>query len=277
MLKFKTLIVILSAVVLSACVTAPPSKDFTTFISADPHSILIVPVINHSEEVEAADLFLTTLPVPLSEKGYYVFPINMVKKVMEEDGLGDPMLVHSADTTRLAELFGADSVLYVEILEWTNKYSVLAAGVQVHFLYTIKDGRDGKLLWQDEENLYVDRSQGGSGNLLADLIVTAVVAATDSLSSDYTYVADSANAAAIYAPGQGIPAGPYSALYRVDTKEFQANGSGRLSDATSSALSYQADPNANMKEETEDKETDEKEATIEADTIVDTNTDSNSK
>ena len=155
MSKLKLTILVVIAAMLSACASTPNSKDFTTFIAADPHSILIVPVINHSAEVEAADLFLTTLPVPLSEKGYYVFPTNMVKKVMEEDGLADPMLVHTADTTRLAELFGADSVLYVEILEWTNRYSVVAAGVEVHFIYTIKDGRDGKLLWQDEQKLYV--------------------------------------------------------------------------------------------------------------------------
>jgi len=252
MSKIKLAILIASAAILSACATPPASKDFTTYIAADPHSILIVPVINHSAEVEAADLFLTTLPVPLSEKGYYVFPTNMVKKVMEEDGLGDPMLVHSADTTRLAELFGADSVLYVEILEWTNRYNVLAAGVEVHFLYTIKDGRDGKLLWQDEQQLYVDKSQGGSGNLLADLIVTAVVAATDSLSSDYTYVANSANAAALYAPGQGIPAGPYSALYQGDKNDFPANGSGMISDATARATAYQEDPNEGMADAAEE-------------------------
>lgn len=257
MLNTKSIIILLLTVILSACASAPNPKDFTTFHAADPHSILIVPVINHSEEVEAADLFLTTLPVPLSEKGYYVFPTNMVKKVMEEDGLADPQLVHSADTTRLALLFGADSVIYVEILEWTNKYSVLASGIQVHFLYTIKDGRDGKLLWQDEQNLYVDTSGGGSGNVFADLIVTAVVAATDSLSSDYTAVANSANAAALYAPGQGIPAGPYSPLYQGDTTDFPANGSGRISDATTSAISYQADPNINMKKD--DSEADEAE------------------
>ncbi|HPF45490.1 MAG: DUF799 family lipoprotein [Alphaproteobacteria bacterium] len=249
--NIKKFVALFSAIILSACATAPESKDFTTFISADPHSILIVPVINHSEEVEAADLFLTTLPVPLSEKGYYVFPTNMVKKIMEEDGLGDPLLVHSADTTRLADLFGADSIIYVEILEWTNKYNVLSAGVQVHFLYTIKDGHDGKLLWQDEQNLIVDKSQGGSGNIFADLIATAIVAASDSLSSDYTYVANSANANAIYAPGQGIPAGPYSALYKSDTKQFPASGTGRISDASVLATSYQADPNVNMKDKEE--------------------------
>ncbi|MBT5767637.1 MAG: DUF799 family lipoprotein [Kordiimonadaceae bacterium] len=251
MSKLKLTMLVVTAAMLSACVSTPNSKDFTTFIAADPHSILIVPVINHSAEVEAADLFLTTLPVPLSEKGYYVFPTNMVKKVMEEDGLGDPMLVHTADTTRLAELFGADSVLYVEILEWTNRYSVVAAGVEVHFIYTIKDGRDGKLLWQDEQKLYVDRSGGGSGNVFADMIVTAIVAASDSLSSDYTYVANGANAAAIYTPGQGIPAGPYSALYQGDKNDFPANGSGMLSDATVSAASYQADPNEGMRDVSE--------------------------
>src|SRR5687767_9914919 len=98
-------LVVAITTVLGACATAPASKDYTAFMTAKPRSILIVPVINHSSEVEAADLFLTTLAVPLAERGYYVFPTNMTKKLMETDGLSDPQLVHSTDTRRLGALF----------------------------------------------------------------------------------------------------------------------------------------------------------------------------
>jgi hypothetical protein len=72
-------------------------------------------VVNKSVDLNAADYFLSTVPIPLAERGYYVFPVNLVKRVLEDDGLADAFLVHSADPARLAALFGADAVLYVAI------------------------------------------------------------------------------------------------------------------------------------------------------------------
>ena len=69
-------------------------------------------------DVTAPDYFLSTVPIPLAERGYYVFPVNLVKRVLEDDGLSDAVLVHSADPKRLAALFGADAVLYVTIERW---------------------------------------------------------------------------------------------------------------------------------------------------------------
>jgi hypothetical protein len=223
------------AALVSACAGAGPvSKDYTAFHAAAPRSIVVVPVINHSEEVEAADLFLSTLPIPLAERGFYVFPINMVKSMMEQDGLADPMLVHTADTTMLAGLFGADAVLYVEILDWRSQYNVLSANVIVDFLYTLKDGRTGQLLWQEQEK-FIHSQSGNSGNIFADLIATAIVAAVDSMRSDYTALAHAANATALLRDGQGIPRGPYSPGFGTDGKAFPANGNGRISDATQAA------------------------------------------
>ena len=225
-----------AAVALAACATPDP-KDYTAFHDASPRSILIVPVINHSNEVEAADLFLTTLPVPLAERGFYVFPTNMVKQLIENDGLADAGLVHATDTTQLAALFNADSVLYVEILDWKSQYALVSANIVVHFLYTLKDGKTGVLLWQDERQ-YVHSRGGGSGNIFADMIASAIVSATDSMRSDYTPVALSANAMALLSDGQGIPFGPYSPNSGENTQKFPSTGTGRISNATEVAVSY---------------------------------------
>ena len=76
---------------LSACVTPPDivKHDYTAFRDANPSSILIVPAINKSVEVDAPDYYLSTAAKPLAERGYYVFPVNLVKRVMEDDGLAD--------------------------------------------------------------------------------------------------------------------------------------------------------------------------------------------
>ncbi|HEY6100783.1 MAG TPA: GNA1162 family protein, partial [Anaeromyxobacter sp.] len=109
---------------LSGCATAPPAKDYAKLAAARPRSILIVPVVNKSVDVNAADYFLSTVAVPVAERGYYVFPVNMVKRVLEDDGLADAGLVHGADPMRLASLFGADAVLYISIERWDAKYVV---------------------------------------------------------------------------------------------------------------------------------------------------------
>ena len=222
---------------LAGCATTPDTKDYTTFRQSKPRSLVVVPVINHSNEAEAADLFLTTLPVPLAERGYYVFPTHMVKRLMEQEGLSDPQLVHSTDTRRLAGLFNADAVLYVEVLDWKAQWVLTSSQIVVKFLYTLKDGRTGNLLWQDERP-FVYSNSSSSGNILADIIASAITAAIQNSQSDYTPVAMSANQLALLTPGIGLPHGPYSPMFEQDAKEFPSDGTGRLSNAETSAVAW---------------------------------------
>lgn len=236
-----SLLVAVSAITLAGCATnAPTGKDFSAFEAARPRSILVVPVVNHSSETEAADLFLTTLPVLLGERGYYVFPVNMSKRLMEDDGLADPMLVHGTPSPQVASLFGADSVLYVEVLEWKSTYAVLSSGITVKFLYTLKDGRTNQLLWQEEREAVYSQSSN-SGNILVDLVATAIAAAADNARSDYTPVAMVANQAALTVDGQGLPYGPYSPLATQNEVKFAATGSGLVTNSSLSAIAYPVD------------------------------------
>lgn len=221
---------------LASCATAPTPKDYTAFYGHSPKSILVVPVVNHSNEAEAADLFLTTLAIPLAERGYYVFPTNVSKKLIEAEGLSDPGLVHGSPTPLMAGLFGADSVLYVEILDWKSGYQVISSTIEVRFIYTLKSGTDGSVLWQDEQNVVWSRNSS-SGNIFADLLVSAITAAVDNARSDYTPVAMQANIAALTIDGQGLPYGPHSANVNNNKKQFPATGGGNLSNAQSIAIS----------------------------------------
>ena len=137
-----SLIAFLVTALATGCAT-PPKKDYSAFRAADPHSILVIPVVNNTINVEAPGLFLSTLPIPVAERGYYVFPVNMVKGVLENEGLADPNLVHKADTARLCNLFGADAVLYVSIETWYAKYILINTEVTVEFDYVMKDGKTG--------------------------------------------------------------------------------------------------------------------------------------
>ena len=198
---------------LGACAEKPAVMDYNAFRVANPRSIVVVPVTNKSTQVDAPDNFLVTLPVPLAERGYYVFPVNMVKHIMEDDGLSDADLVHAADARRLAGLFSADAVLLAEIVRWDSRYILISTTTTVSVHYTLKSGKTGDTIWEQEVTTEYTPQASNSGNPLVDLIATAVSAAVERAAPSYIPLAAQANVLAIYTEGQGIPAGPYDAKY----------------------------------------------------------------
>ena len=204
----KLFIALLLFVLLGVGCASPP-KDYTKFNAAQVRSLLIVPVVNRSVDVTAPDYFLSTTTIPLAEHGYYVFPVNMVKRVLEDDGLSDAGFVHSASPERLGSLFGADAILYVAIEKWDAKYLLLTTQVTVSLSYVIKDGKTGDELWSHNEQMVYVPQNSSTGHPLGDLIVMAINAAVTKAVPNYMPLAHQANAKTFAYPGPGIPPGPY--------------------------------------------------------------------
>lgn len=193
---------------LSAC-AVPPPKNYGPFAAANPYSILVVPPINRSADALAGEYLSTTIARPLANRGYYVFPINLVRRVLEEDGLPDPEMVHAADPTHLGQLFGADTVLYVTIEKWTAQYIVLDTVVQVDVSYKLKETATGETIWEHRQLAQYNANPGGGGGGLAGLIVNAVSAAITKAKPNYIGMARQANGTAFGTPDQGLPPGPH--------------------------------------------------------------------
>ncbi len=203
------------AALLSGCIPQVPPTDYSKFLQASPRSLLVVPVVNNTVELDASAYFLSTIPVPVAERGYYVFPVNLVKRVLEDDGLADASLVHAADPVRLCALFGADSVLYVTIERWEAKYVVVSTSVTVAFRYVIKDGKSGETLWTSERTATYTSDSGGGGGA-GSLVAALVSAAITKASPNYMPLARMANAQAMGPHGAGFPVGPYRPEYGMD-------------------------------------------------------------
>lgn len=213
--------VLLTMSALGGCVTAPPLKDYAAFASESPRSILVVPALNNTLNVPAPDYFLSTISRPFAERGYYVFPAYMVKRVMEEDGLGDAGLVHKAEASRFAAIFGCDAALFVTIQQWDSKYVVLATQTTVRFDYALKSCKTGTTIWNDTQTMVYSPQSNSSGNPIADLIAMAIIAAIEKGAPNYMPLTMQANAMAAGLPGHGLPAGPYlPAQYRKDQAQF---------------------------------------------------------
>lgn len=214
---FIPILVVVSALALSSGCATAPKKDYSAFKAADPRSVLIIPVVNRSVDVNAPVYFLSTLSIPVAERGYYVFPVDMVKHLLEYDGLADADLVHNADTMKLCSLFGTDSVLYVSIERWDAKYMLITTQVTVDFDYKLKDCKTGGVIWSERKTKVYDSSQGQSQR---GLIAMAISAAITKGLPNYMPLAHQANAEAFaYPKGGGLPAGPYLPEYRKDYEQ----------------------------------------------------------
>lgn len=190
---------------LSGCATNKAKPDHSQFYAANIRSLLVVPIVNQSLDVDAPNYMLSTLTVPLAEQGYYVFPVNTVKQVLEQEGFYEAEVVHAQDSVALANLFGADAILYVTINRWDAQYAVFSTVVTVDFSYRIVTAQ-GQEIWKAQKQMqYQPQNNNSSGNLLADLIGAAIQAAVTRAKPNYMPLAQQTNAAVITT----IPPGPY--------------------------------------------------------------------
>lgn len=215
----KKLATVLAALFVTGCVTQEVKRDQSAYVAAAPRSILVVPIINKSLEVDASNYMLTTLPVTLGEKGYYVFPVNTTKFVLEHEGFYESERVHQQPTADLAKLFGADAVLYLTINRWDAQYAVLSTTVTVEVQYRMV-AKDGTEIWQDSRKIvYTPQSSGG--HPLAQLIVAVINAAVTRAAPNYMPLAKMANGQALVTGINAPPNGPYFVQPKVVSQPTQ--------------------------------------------------------
>jgi hypothetical protein len=196
------------ALAVGGCAT--PSYDFSEYNKAPPRSILVVPVVNRSLDVDASNYVLSTLTVPLAELGYYVFPVNTVKIVLEQEGFYEPELVRKMGTPELANLFGADAVLYVTINRWDAQYILISTTVTVEFDYELQR-KDGARIWHANKQMrYSPQQQNQGANPLVALIAAAVEAAVVRAAPNYLPLTQQANTQVFVVEHTKLPNGPYA-------------------------------------------------------------------
>jgi hypothetical protein len=216
-------VMVMGAVVsllMSGCVAAQnsapsPTKETTypAMYQEAPHSILILPPINESPDVEAKGYYMTTMEELFAQWGYYVFPTQLTSEILKQQGVYDTELLYDGDATKFKTFFGADAVLFTTIKEWEVTYLVVSSSLAVDIAMEIRSTTTNQVLWSYRQRLEVDLSgNGGSSTGLTGLLIKAVSTAINTASADYVDYAKRANARLIYA----LPAGPYSPYYMMD-------------------------------------------------------------
>ncbi|RRS03768.1 hypothetical protein EIP75_14395 [Aquabacterium soli] len=173
LLKLAT--VMLAAGLFTGCATQNRAYDYSAFKQSRPRSILVLPPLNQSPDVNATASMLAQMTYPLAESGYYVLPVALVSETFKNNGLHNAGEIHEVSTAKLREIFGADAALYVAVTRYGATYTVFDSSAVVSATGKLVDLKSGTTLW--EGSATASNSEGGNNNQggLVGLLVAAVV------------------------------------------------------------------------------------------------------
>ena len=218
MSRLKNIALLLApAVLMVGCATKAPSYDYTAFKAAKPRSIVVLPPLNNSPEVNAGNSVYAQVSYPLAEAGYYVLPVAVVGETFKQNGLTNAADIHSVDVRKLNEIFGADAGLYITIDKYGSTYTVIDSVAVVAVTAKLVDLKSGTLLWEGKAS--ASNNEGGNnggGGLIGALVAAAVKQIINSTTDAAHPVAGVANARLLSAGmTNGLLYGPRSVKYQV--------------------------------------------------------------
>ncbi|MDR2208428.1 MAG: DUF799 domain-containing protein [Azoarcus sp.] len=162
-----------AALLLCACATPVAQMDYTAFRENRPRSILVLPPINQSPEVEATASFFATSTAPLAESGYYVIPVTLADEAFKQNGVTVAEEAHAIELGKLREIFGADAALYVTVTRFGTSYRILSSVVEATASAKLIDLRSGQELWSGQAVVVINNNNSGGG--LVGALVGAIV------------------------------------------------------------------------------------------------------
>ena len=168
-------LVLVVANLVSGCISAPPSYDYSAFKASNPHSILVLPPINKSTEVIAPYSVMSQMVAPIAESGFYVFPVALVDQTFRSNGLTVAHDIHAVPVQKLHEIFAADAALYLTIEEYGTSYILTSSDTVVSVSATLVDLKTGNVLWQKAARASSAENRGNGGGGLVGMLVEAAV------------------------------------------------------------------------------------------------------
>lgn len=183
-------------------------SQYAKMYEEKPITLLVMPPINNSTNVEAKDLLYTSISRPLAEAGYYVISPLLAIDILKAESAYDAENFFDAPLTAFYNYFGADAVVFSVIDSWTKK----GLGIQTKIRYVIKSTQTNEILFDRSCDLYLDLSiNSGSGGALGAIIDLAA-SAINTAATDHIVAARKAN----YFIVRDIPRGKYSPDHMLD-------------------------------------------------------------
>lgn len=204
---------------LASCTTSNTvtrQKNYPKMYEDKPLSILIMPPINKTVDVDAKEYFYTSMAKPLCEKGYYVISPFVAMDFLRSESAYDSELFIDGDLAPFRNILGADAVLFTVINKWDK--STIGGKITVDIEYVLKSTATREVLFERKGELTVDtsvNSGGGGWGALIDLAASALSTAL----TDKVVAARRCNNYVL----RDLPEGRYSPLFEKD-QDVEAGG-----------------------------------------------------
>lgn len=212
---------LLAAALTTGCATTKSPYDYTQFKQSRPASILVLPPLNGSPDINASYSMLSQVTLPLAESGYYVFPVSLVDETFHQNGLHNPAEMHDVKLQKLREIFGADAALYITVKQYGTSYTVISSESRVTAEARLIDLRSEQVLWNGTATASSAEGRNSSGGLVG-LLVQAVVSQIIESSTNRSHPI--AGITSYRLLGAGMPNGM---LYGPRSPKYQTDGNAR--------------------------------------------------
>ena len=173
-----------------------------------PVSILVMPPINNTNNVEAKDLLYTSISRHIADAGYYVISPVIAMDVFKNESAYDAEYFISSSLGKFKEYFGADAVVFAVIDKWAKE------GIQVHtnVKYIVKSTTTNDILFERSCDLVLNLVKNSGNNGLLGVLVDVIATAVDVAMTEHIEAARYAN----YYVFDDLPYGKYNQLYLQD-------------------------------------------------------------
>jgi hypothetical protein len=194
--------------------TIKKSEAYSGMYAEKPVSILLMPPINRSTNVDAKEYFHSTLSMPIAEAGYYVIPTFLSMEILKKESAYDAELFLEAPLSKFGEVFGADLAVFTIIHRWDK--SGIAAKVNVEVEYIMKSTKTNEVLFVRRGEVIYDASISTGGKGLLGALVDFTASAINTAATKYVDVARACNSYTF----SDMPVGVYNLNYGKDGNDI---------------------------------------------------------
>jgi hypothetical protein len=214
MRKLISIIIVVTLFASCAPKLIPKATAYKGVYDEKPLTILLMPPINRSTNVEAKEFFHSTLCIPLTNQGYYVIPTFLSMEILKKESAYDSEMFLNSPLQKFGEVFGADVALFTIIHRWDK--SGLAGSVKVEIEYILKSTKTNEVLYTRKGLINYDTSIRSNSGSLAGLLVSVAATAINTAATKYVDVAMTCNKYTL----TDMPVGKYSPKCQLDKEEM---------------------------------------------------------
>src|SRR5574344_811126 len=207
----KLLFIIPLAAIVSSCGTlsnVTRGNQYAQLYEEKPITLLVMPPINNTTNVEAKEYLYTSISRPLAEAGYYVISPLLAMDVLKAESAYDAEMFIDKPLTTFQNYFGCDAVVFSEINTWAKKGFAIEANIR----YFIKSATTGEIIFDRSCDLILDLQVRSGGTSTLSTLVDLAASAINTAATDHIVAARKAN----YFIFRDIPRGKYSPEFGMD-------------------------------------------------------------